>query len=182
MTHKDPMVRAAYQKAYRASHQEQAKAYRKAYWEAHRKERKILTPAERKEKRNKYIRGYYATHKDQYKARRLAHQEQRRAVAKLYVERLRKTVLDHYGGKCTCCGETEPHFLCIDHINGGGSQHRKIIGGGKSTYKWLIANNYPEGFQVLCHNCNMAKGFYGICPHKLEKEKQNVSSSNQTTI
>lgn len=31
---------------------------------------------------------------------------------------------------------------------------------------WLRRNNYPNGFQVLCHNCNMAKGFYGKCPHQ----------------
>lgn len=32
-------------------------------------------------------------------------------------------------------------------------------------YAWLHANKYPDGFQVLCHNCNMAKGFYSRCPH-----------------
>ena len=29
-------------------------------------------------------------------------------------------------------------------------------------------NNYPEGFQVLCSNCNFAKGKYGSCPHTWE--------------
>lgn len=75
-----------------------------------------------------------------------------------------------YGGeqpKCACCGENEVKFLCIDHINGGGGKHRKEIKGkGLTTYIWLKKNGYPNGFQVLCHNCNMAKGFYGLCPHK----------------
>jgi hypothetical protein len=26
-------------------------------------------------------------------------------------------------------------------------------------------NEFPDGFQVLCHNCNLAKGYYGECPH-----------------
>jgi hypothetical protein len=26
--------------------------------------------------------------------------------------------------KCVCCGETERDFLTLDHINGGGGQHR----------------------------------------------------------
>ena len=84
----------------------------------------------------------------------------------------RVIVLNQYGGnppKCACCGEKEYKFLSIDHINGGGNKHRKEMGlkdgKGGSIYCWLIQNNFPKGFQVLCHNCNMAKGFYGKCPH-----------------
>jgi len=32
-------------------------------------------------------------------------------------------------------------------------------------YVWLKRNYFPTGFQLLCHNCNLAKGFYGKCPH-----------------
>ena len=31
--------------------------------------------------------------------------------------------------------------------------------------KLVIKNYYPKNLQILCHNCNMAKGFYGECPH-----------------
>lgn len=34
---------------------------------------------------------------------------------------LRMHVLNHYGGKCVCCGTTTMEFLSIDHINDGGS-------------------------------------------------------------
>ena len=81
-------------------------------------------------------------------------------------ERLK--ILTLYGGnppKCNCCGENIIEFLGIDHVNGGGRQHRKQLK-ISSIYTWLRKNNYPEGFQVLCHNCNMAKGFYGKCPHE----------------
>lgn len=78
----------------------------------------------------------------------------------------RLTVLAAYGGKCVCCGETRFEFLAIDHINGGGRKHRLSIPSGK-VYRWLKKQNYPkDGFQVLCHNCNMAKAFYRICPHQ----------------
>jgi hypothetical protein len=30
----------------------------------------------------------------------------------------------------------------------------------------LKRRGFPPGHQVLCHNCNMAKQFYGQCPHK----------------
>lgn len=80
----------------------------------------------------------------------------------------RTMVLDCYGGKCTCCGETRKEFLCMDHINGGGLEHRKIAGMGTNMYRWIIRNNFPDTLRVLCHNCNMSLGFYGYCPHERE--------------
>jgi hypothetical protein len=80
----------------------------------------------------------------------------------------RNAVLTAYGGaKCACCGETENAFLCIDHINGGGKQHAKEIGGaGSVMYRWLVKNNFPPGFRVLCFNCNNAISLHGRCPHE----------------
>lgn len=66
--------------------------------------------------------------------------------------------------ECACCGLDQWQFLTIDHVNGGGNQHRKSMG-VTSIFRWLKANNYPPGFQVLCHNCNLAKYIYGQCPH-----------------
>lgn len=87
--------------------------------------------------------------------------------------RLKKKIacFEKYGAgtvACACCGEKEIKFLSIDHINGGGSaQKKKLGGGGDKIYRWLIKNDFPAGFQVLCHNCNQAKGAYGACPHKI---------------
>ena len=79
-------------------------------------------------------------------------------------KKLRLQVLSEYGNKCACCGESRYEFLAIDHINGNGRKHLKKIGG--NLYGWLKRNSYPKDlFQILCHNCNMAKGFYGSCPH-----------------
>lgn len=77
----------------------------------------------------------------------------------------RLTVFNHYSNgvpRCHCCGETTFEFLSIDHINGGGNQHRKNI---YNIFLWLIQNDFPDGFQILCYSCNMAKGFYSKCPH-----------------
>ena len=78
--------------------------------------------------------------------------------------KLRLEVLAHYGGKCACCGEGRYEFMAIDHIHGGGGAHRRMING--SLERWLKKNNWPDGFRVLCHNCNHALGRYGYCPHK----------------
>lgn len=86
-------------------------------------------------------------------------------------EKARYECISNYSkGKmcCNCCGENEIKFLSIDHIDGGGNIHRKNNKINKIA-EWLRKNNYPNGYQVLCYNCNLSKGFYGICPHKLKK-------------
>lgn len=105
--------------------------------------------------------------KEYNKEYRTNHPELKSKKKKYWIE-YRLKVLNHYSNgelKCTCCGEDTYEFLSIDHVNGGGNQHRKELG-SKYIYSWLIQNDYPEGYQVLCHNCNMAKAFYGECPHK----------------
>lgn len=82
--------------------------------------------------------------------------------------KLREDVLNAYGHRCQCCGEIKRQFLCIDHINNDGAKHKRDnnLKSAQAFYTWLRKNNYPkDNFQVLCHNCNMAKGFYGACPH-----------------
>ncbi len=83
---------------------------------------------------------------------------------------LRKNVFAQYmvGGKiqCACCGESDIDVLCMDHINGDGSEHRKTIGGKASgMYYWIKRNGYPDSFRILCHNCNQSLGSRGYCPH-----------------
>ena len=82
---------------------------------------------------------------------------------------VRQIVIMAYGGKCACCGEDRYEFLAIDHKNGGGNAHRRSTGNHIMT-NWLFKNGFPDGFQVLCHNCNMAKAFYGKCPHERDQQ------------
>jgi hypothetical protein len=92
-----------------------------------------------------------------------------RDIKQVARDKTRDLVFSAYGGYiCVCCGETEPLFLTIDHIHNDGAAHRKSInGGGTRLYDWLRARNYPDGFQVLCLNCNMGKYRNGgTCPHK----------------
>ena len=86
--------------------------------------------------------------------------------------RLIQTVMDYYGNKCACCGEAEPFFLTIDHIDGNGAKHkreffRSVRVSPSQFCRWLIRNEYPDGFQILCHNCNCGKARNNNeCPHK----------------
>lgn len=80
-------------------------------------------------------------------------------------------VVEYYGGECLRCGAKDLNVLCIDHIEGGGGQHRKKLAkDGTLIYRWLIKNKYPVGFQVLCFNCNMKKHINGgQCPHQTKE-------------
>jgi hypothetical protein len=95
---------------------------------------------------------------------------------KRYREKLRTTVFEHYGNKCACCGEHRMTMLHIDHIEGGGNEHRAQISNGKrrsasgsETYRWIIKNDFPDTLQILCANCNDSKRRNGgICEHLTE--------------
>lgn len=126
------------------------------------------------EYRKQYRREYHEENRDQIIARVTAWSKQnpdrRRANAREYYYRIQEQCIAAYGGnKCSCCGETEPLFLTLDHVDSDGSKHRKEIGttGGQKLYRWLIKNNFPKGFQVLCSNCNHGRFRNGgVCPHK----------------
>jgi len=83
-------------------------------------------------------------------------------LAKAYQLKTKLEVLSHYSdGTPTCkhCGEKNIKFLCLDHVEGGGKEHKRQIGGsGGFVYLWARKNNYLPVFQVLCHNCNTRKG------------------------
>lgn len=88
---------------------------------------------------------------------------------KAYRARLKGAAFEAYGGPvCACCGESHIGFLTIDHIDNDGAEHRRQTGGkARKLYRWLKANDYPGGFQVLCYNCNCGKSNNGgVCPHK----------------
>lgn len=87
-----------------------------------------------------------------------------RDLANLRYRKIKSECLSHYGRQCACCGEPEECFLQIDHIGGGGREHR--ASGVTSIFYWLKANNFPEGFQVLCANCNWAKRTEEHCPNR----------------
>jgi hypothetical protein len=80
-----------------------------------------------------------------------------------YRQATRVRTIMAYGGKCVCCGETELKFLGFDHINGGGRKERMGLG---SAFYVSLRKATRKDIQILCHNCNLAKGFYGKCPHK----------------
>jgi hypothetical protein len=127
-----------------------------------------------KDKIAKKQKDYYSTHKDEYKKRVNENNK-----------KIRLEVLIHYSNtnppQCdNPFGEHEKPYktteaLSIDHINGGGGKQREQLFGNKYQggvrfYKWLRRNNYPEGYRVLCMNCqfiSMRRSFNQV-PHHLQ--------------
>jgi hypothetical protein len=71
------------------------------------------------------------------------------------------------------------YFLTLDHVNGGragyrnenGRSERRSGSTGTQIYRKCKRENYdPSEYQILCMNCNHAKGIYGECPHKSGKD------------
>jgi hypothetical protein len=130
-----------------------------------------------------YQRKYRLNYKEYWSNR---YHEKRENIAKVersYRLSLRLDVIAAYGGKCACCGTEHIEFLCVDHINNNGAEHRRElfgtrIGAGTKFYRWLKANEYPNGFQLLCWNCNSAKHIYGVCPHQVVDTQLRSTASN----
>jgi hypothetical protein len=78
-------------------------------------------------------------------------------------------IYEVYGNKCACCGETNPGFFTVDHVNSDGHLERKkgYYTSGSQFYEWLVKRNFPKEYQVLCYNCNLGRARNnGICPHR----------------
>ena len=138
MPFKDRQVYLEYQRRYRKSHKQKKQVYHHAY----NKER-------------------YLKHRDKIL-------DSQKRYQKRYRKSLRNQIFKLYGGQCECCGEATQEFLSIDHINGGGSKHRKESNTyGTGIYRAILKEGYrPDRYRILCYNCNLSIGFNGYCPHQ----------------
>lgn len=139
-----------------------------------------------KDKRKKYLTKYYIKNKElilkknsvrRKKNKKRYSEKQKEWYLRNCIkikdrrEQVRNLILEHYGKQCNCCGESNRRFLTIDHINNDGAQERRKLFGstGGTSYRtdlFIIKNNYPDTYQILCYNCNCGKERNnGICPH-----------------
>jgi hypothetical protein len=157
------------------------------------KRRKYETPYrnENRELRRRIDRASYERHKNERiekkRAYRIAHPEVRKMhyknnreellkESKERAAKLRLAAISNYSNgtnMCSCCKESHIEFLTIDHLpNAPHKRDNKKKKGGREIFYWLKKNNYPDGFRVLCMNCNFSHGKYGYCPHQKEVKEQ----------
>ncbi len=115
-----------------------------------------LTEEERefnKIKQKQYMKKYRQENKEAFKLNSI-----------MWREKSKLEGIEHYGGKCQCCGELNIKFLTLEHLNGRDKTKKQRR--GKDAWNQARIQGYPDIYTVLCFNCNCAKGIYGICPHK----------------
>ncbi len=163
--------------AYNKSHPEKGARHREKHKEAIRQRQRSWYEENSKtirEKASNWVKNnaekakesrkrYRNEHKTELKAKHEIWREKNlqhvQTVNKAYAARIRLEAVKHYSNgtmQCALCGD--PHFnhLCLDHVEGGGTQHRLKDPGtrGKAVYAWCKRNDYPPIFRVLCWNCN----------------------------
>uniref|UniRef100_A0A6M3IQR9 Uncharacterized protein n=2 Tax=viral metagenome TaxID=1070528 RepID=A0A6M3IQR9_9ZZZZ len=122
-------------------------------------------PRTDKEKGRIYHRKWYERNKEKIRQRNKVlyqlNKEHINKKAKEQIKRIKLEVFSYYSKgepKCTHCGITELDVLCLDHIDGGGTKDRLFNNHhGSNLHYFLKRTGYPEGFQVLCANCNLRK-------------------------
>ena len=159
------------------------KAMRKKQNESDKRKAKRKEP-EVKLKTQAWQIKYDSDPKNKLRKKEYAHSPITLARRKTIRDEIRLEVLQYYSKRlsksnipcCRCCGEkSHVDFLAIDHIAGkkemdsepellklGYSSSKKV----EALGNWIKKNNFPKGFQILCHNCNVAKGVFGECPHE----------------
>jgi len=100
-----------------------------------------------------------------------AYNERRQVLYKNF----RREVLSHYGNQCVCCGESLLNLLCLDHVNGDGAADRSIGRFAERLLRHIKKSGYPDTFQILCYNCNCARGHQGFC-HVVPKGREKPYS------
>ena len=143
---------------------------------------------ENKEKLLEKQKEYNNRNKEKNKKRKKEwYNKNRERILKREKERMktiRTDVLSHYSNetmKCALCGCDDIDILDIDHINGGGCKQRRDMNFKNSDqlFRWLIKNNYPPEFRVLCKNCNWKEGLSTRFPHRIyEEDKYGNIDSN----
>lgn len=75
-------------------------------------------------------------------------------------KKLRRLIIEKLGGRCCKCGFDDARALQIDHVHGGGSKERRLIGRGNGAtfYKKVLADTENK-YQLLCANCNWIKRY-----------------------
>jgi len=173
----------SYKKEYRKKNKIKIAKWQKRYW-SNNKEKLSQQKKEHYQKNKASILGrnkiYYIINKDKIALHNREYYKNNKPYIKIikkryyinnkdniikksreFIQKFKLKAMQHYSQKeipeCKFCGQKDIRYLNIDHTMGNGKEHRKEIN-RKNIYLWLVKNNFPEGFQVLCWACNMQKG------------------------
>jgi hypothetical protein len=167
---KNPVKFREYQKKWQKNNKDKVKESQKKYYHNNKETRKQNSKKWEVENRERYLKRaktYNITHKED---KQLWHQQRRLSILTHYSLKISKSKIPI----CANCESNDIDFLHIDHIIGRkNTDEPKHLRGGSGLIGYLIKNNYPKNYQVLCGNCNWLKHFE--LKHKiLSTKKENV--------
>lgn len=107
-----------------------------------------------KAKRAQWSKQYNAVYRELHKQEII---EQKR-IARMRYKIIALYVYSNGSLSCAACGESGFTKLTIDHVSGGGTRHR-LRDPIANCYmcRLLYIQNFPDGYRVLCCNCNFLK-------------------------
>lgn len=114
---------------------------------------------------------YRLNNKDKARDYYLSNKEEHTEKCRERTQKLRREMIEAYGGICSCCGENRFEFLTLEHKNCDGADHRRNKGLYTIVRELKLAGWPQENYTILCWNCNSSKYMYGVCPHDLERDK-----------
>lgn len=109
--------------------------------------------------RNARNRSYYNTSKEERTAQMLE-----------YRWGIKQQAIERYGGACDCCGEDTMSFLTLTEkeLQKEEPKQQGWYSAGFTLARYVIKHDFPDGYIVLCFNCEAGRVQNGICPHKDE--------------
>jgi hypothetical protein len=154
-----------YKKRYNIEHKDVISKYQKLHAEKISNRRKKRRQ-DHLEEEFEYIRKYRINNNE-----KLHLQQKRRR------DGVRLDVLGYYSPNLCCdiCKENIYEFLALDHKFNNGAEHRRRCGSSFAVYLDIKNNNYPDGYRVLCHNCNLKYRDNTKCGNR--KKKINPSNN-----
>jgi hypothetical protein len=99
-----------------------------------------------------------------------------------YVHHVKVAIIEKYGGRCVCCSESNLYFLTIDHVNNDGASEKRQLGNSSAIVRKVYREPRSSAYQLLCFNCNCAKGFFGSCPHTWPNGERIINGASSSTV
>jgi hypothetical protein len=149
-------------------HKEQMREYFKRYRDEHKEHRCNYNKqyrAEHIEQEKQYSKQYRDNHREQIKQRMKRYcqkpevKKQRNESVRKYQIKIKKIIVNHYTKgkmKCELCPEDTWEIFELHHPELNGKKDRENVNGATGTkfYRWVIKNNFPKGYMILCPNCH----------------------------
>ena len=167
---KDPEKFKKYQKEWMEKNPNKVKVSQKKYYHNNKEARLVNSQKwinENPERYQKRSQDYRDSHKKQFQKRNM---DRRFLVLSHYSKIISKSNIPICGN----CGLTKIEFLHIDHIIGRkNTDEPKHLRGCSNLINYLIRENFPKDYQILCGNCNWLKHFE-LKQKILSTKKENV--------